>query len=144
MDPDQPGSDYVGPTGPTAFIRVPSGIEHPVRPLPVLGSGGLEVQRGRLRVTNHVEDVFITLSLPVRRERNGRRKSGRRIDGAPADRRAVCHRPPRPAPVPAPAATVPQSWSGSLARAPLSGSAFSIHPCWMGGASARTSGSPAH
>lgn len=40
MDPNQPGSDYVGPTGPAAFIRVPSGIEHPVRPLPVLGSGG--------------------------------------------------------------------------------------------------------
>lgn len=70
----------------------------------------MEVRRGHLRVTNQVEDLFITLSLPVRRERNGGRKSARRIDGAPADRRAVCHRPPRRVPGAArPGATVPQS-----------------------------------
>lgn len=57
----------------------------------------MKVYRGHLRVTNHVEDRFITLSLPVRRERNGSRKLLRSI-GAPAGRHAVCHSAAFPAP----------------------------------------------
>lgn len=63
----------------------------------------LKVCRRHLRVTDHVEDLFISLSLPDNQpfkwQRNGGRKlhhEGARSMRSPADWRAVCHNaPPR-------------------------------------------------